>query len=1125
MQRRQGRIGRRASWALATLLVCLWALPLWSAPLPRDIRVVDVTPASFTVVWIDGEPITGTVDVFEDVLGVTPVGGIVIEPSLALGEDPAVGTAAEDLGVLRVRVSGLAPGTPYFFRTVTTPKGGGGPFTVPVSGALFSVVTELSSFPESANGLGADVLASDGTTPVPGALLLVEVTGAAHPLSALAGDGYAGGLGSVSLANLYDPVSAATLATLGGEAIQVTALGGTAGTVASADVLSTNNGQGDQQQLAALVLQPVVDTDGDGMSDGYETANGLNPGDALDAGGDADGDTVSNLDEHNLGTDPNVVDSDGDGLTDGEEVSTTGTLPTEPDTDRDGRLDGDEVNGPTVTDPLDADSDDDGVDDGTEVTEGTDPNNPADFPILDGDGDTVGDLVDNCPTVPNPSQADTDGDGDGDACDADDDDDGINDGPDNCPTDANPTQDDGDVDGVGDACDNCSSDPNPGQEDNELDGVGDICDDDDDNDGVNDFQDPPAPSDTPFSYTAANGIVGTSLPVVGVDQAFVTVEKFFVDESRAVRLGIFDLKTRVYTPEAVAPADQTKVGWLAVAVDVNDCNCFGTVAGDTFTVDTDSGNITAVLPAGAEDLGILLFVSDDGSTYSQFFLPAGPLTTLLQSSQTGGPLDNCQFVFNPTQDDSDGDGIGDLCDITPDDLDGDNVLNTVDNCPTDHNPGQEDLDLDGEGDACDSDDDGDGVLDVDEATLMTDPLNADTDGDGIVDGAEDFDFDGVSNADELAGARSPFDPDVILEAGLNLFAYPIDVPGGLTAFGLLAALGDDTEVVGVRRLDPATQTYEEARYTAGVPTGVDFPIVGSEGYLVEMLVGQFFTFSGTPACPSHDLVIGANLIGFPCFPGGFTSHDLMLYVGDEVSIASVQTFDPTTGRFETTAFKDGLPAGPASPIAAGKGVLIYALLDATAIAPPIAPPVVTITSPADMDTLGATPVTVTGTVTPASSVVTVNGIVANVDGSGNFMADVDLVEGSNTITAVARSTDNLSSSQSIDVTLDTSVPVDYTLGRPDSVADSRMFNVGPGALVGLDHFHVVLFNLPAGVTYAPGSITVNIASGDVTAPFTISTSASATVGVQTFQAEYQFHDAIETELATHTLEFTIDVLP
>lgn len=74
-----------------------------------------------------------------------------------------------------------------------------------------------------------------------------------------------------------------------------------------------------------------------------------------DDGTDTDGDRLTDAQENQLGTDPNVVDSDEDGMDDGTEVIDFGTDPINPDSDADGFLDGDEqyLYG---TDPLDASS-------------------------------------------------------------------------------------------------------------------------------------------------------------------------------------------------------------------------------------------------------------------------------------------------------------------------------------------------------------------------------------------------------------------------------------------------------------------------------------------------------------------------------------------------------------------------------------------------------------------------------------------------------------------------------------------------------------------------------------------------------------------------------------------------
>lgn len=109
---------------------------------------------------------------------------------------------------------------------------------------------------------------------------------------------------------------------------------------------------------------------------------------------DSDGDGLTDVQEAEIRTDPNLPDTDGDGLTDLEEYGAFGTDPLNADTDQDGLSDGDEVKN-YLSNPLRRDTDGDQIDDGVEVSLGLDPTN------RDSDFDTVADNVDPEPLVRN----------------------------------------------------------------------------------------------------------------------------------------------------------------------------------------------------------------------------------------------------------------------------------------------------------------------------------------------------------------------------------------------------------------------------------------------------------------------------------------------------------------------------------------------------------------------------------------------------------------------------------------------------------------------------------------------------------------------------------------------------
>jgi hypothetical protein len=123
-----------------------------------------------------------------------------------------------------------------------------------------------------------------------------------------------------------------------------------------------------------------------------------------------------------------------------------------------------------------------------------------------------------------------------------------------------------------------------------------------------------------------------------------------------------------------------------------------------------------------------------------------------------GERDNCPAAANGTQQDLDGDDLGDVCDP---DIDDDGAVNADDAFPFD--PAETlDTDGDGQGDNKDNDDDNDTLIDRFERRRGTDPKRADTDNDGVLDPSDNCPLNpNADQADLNADGRGDVCADVV----------------------------------------------------------------------------------------------------------------------------------------------------------------------------------------------------------------------------------------------------------------------------------------------------------------------------------------------------------------------------
>ena len=351
----------------------------------------------------------------------------------------------------------------------------------------------------------------------------------------------------------------------------------------------------------------------------------------------------------------------------------------EHDADRDG-VDKANDNCPLTANPEQEDTDNDGVGDVCDNCLETANPNQADF-----DNDGIGDVCDNCILTSNFGQEDADHDGIGNVCDldyvdvpedpvdpvdsVDTDGDGFVDSEDNCFLVVNPNQADFDHDGIGNVCDrdyvpedpvdpveldtdgdriydledNCPFVANSGQEDVDADGIGNVCDRDYNPEGPVDPDDDlmNALRESENAYLLFKGMFEDS--VVAYQTAMCTGDE---EQAETIQFGL--AVTIIFS----AGYEESLNGHvLKLEAQGN-------------SLAEDFASLAEKFNQLIEEMVIFLATEEFDATTCE----VDPITPV--DTDADGHLDsvdNCPLAANPTQVDTDGDGLGDACDSAGED--------------------------------------------------------------------------------------------------------------------------------------------------------------------------------------------------------------------------------------------------------------------------------------------------------------------------------------------------------------------------------------------------------------------------------------------------------------------------
>ena len=195
-------------------LLGLLAGHAFAVPETAGVRITDVTPTSFSVVWLTDVAADPAVEVYADNAMTSQITDRLIVTSMP-ATSQRISAAAKNKGIMKVRVSGLTPSTAYYVRTVTKDPANAQSisYSVLLEAVTASKVMPYFSFNGSLQSFSNDLLTfkvyirPQDTDPEPalGDLIVLEQDGSFAPLSAFVGDSINTTEGVLDLNNLFGP--------------------------------------------------------------------------------------------------------------------------------------------------------------------------------------------------------------------------------------------------------------------------------------------------------------------------------------------------------------------------------------------------------------------------------------------------------------------------------------------------------------------------------------------------------------------------------------------------------------------------------------------------------------------------------------------------------------------------------------------------------------------------------------------------------------------------------------------------------------------------------------------------------------------------------------------------------